>query len=122
MEEGEIVAQRHGRRASTTNNRMELTAIIEAFRLLPAETAATIWSDSSYCVDMVNKGWIRAWKRRGWKKADGDPVKNQDLVKALDAQVKAHPRVRLCKIRGHSGNRWNEYADALATAWMREEL
>ena len=117
VEKGEILAQRHGHEAQTTNNRMELTALIEAYRALPEDARVTVHSDSRLCVDTITK-WAPGWERKGWKRK-GEPLKNLDLVKPLLALFRAHPHCKLVWIAAHSGDRWNEYADSLATAWMR---
>lgn len=117
---GEIIAQRHGQAADTTNNRMELTALIEALRMLPEDAGVTVHSDSQICVKTVNE-WAAGWERRGWKRKAG-PIKNLELVQELYALKQSRPNVRLQWIAAHSGNRWNEYADSLASAWSRAEL
>ena len=119
VENGEIRAELHGHDPDTTNNRMELTALLEAFKALPEDAEVTVHSDSRLCVDTITK-WAPNWERNGWKRK-GDPLKNLDLVKPLLTLYRAHPRCRLEWIEAHSGHRWNEYADALATAWMRSE-
>ena len=101
-----------GGAAQTTNNRMEMTAVIEARRALKRPVAARVHTDSQY----VQKGiteWIHGWKRRGWKTAGGDPVKNEDLWRALDALAAQH-RLEWHWVRGHNGHVENERADALA--------
>lgn len=120
VEDGEVREQRHGHDPDTTNNRMELQALIEAFRLLPADAVATIHSDSRLCIDTITK-WAHNWKQKGWKKKGG-PIKNLELVQELFDLAAKHPDCRLEWIAAHSGNRWNEYADSLSTAWMRAEL
>src|SRR6476469_3869849 len=75
--------------AHTTNNRMEYTAALEGLRALPAGSQACIVTDSRLMLDSMTK-WILGWKRKGWKTAGGEPVKNQDLVKALDAEIARH--------------------------------
>lgn len=120
VEAGEIRAVRHGRHPKTTNNRMELTALIEAFRLLPDDAEVTVYTDSRLCVDTIEK-WAPSWERKGWRKKGGE-IKNVELVQELLAQRRAHPRCTLQWIAAHSGQRWNEYADSLATAWLRDEL
>lgn len=120
VEAGEIRAARHGRHPKTTNNRMELTALIEAFRLLPDEAEVTVHTDSRLCVDTIET-WAPAWERKGWRKKGGE-IKNLELVQELLAQRRAHPRCSLRWIAAHTGQRWNEYADSLSTAWMRDEL
>lgn len=120
VEDGEVIAQKHGYSPETTNNRMELTALIEAFQLMPEDATVTVHTDSRLCVDTITK-WAPNWERNGWKKKSGE-IKNLELVKELLALYRARPNCTLQWIAAHSGNRWNEYADSLATAWMREEL
>ncbi|MFQ5528575.1 MAG: ribonuclease H [Thermoanaerobaculia bacterium] len=120
VENGEVLAAKHGHEAHTTNNRMELTALIEAYRALPEDAVVTVHSDSRLCIDTITK-WAPSWEKKGWKRK-GDPLKNLDLVKPLLALHRAHPKCKLVWIAAHSGDRWNEYADSLATAWMRDEL
>jgi ribonuclease HI len=117
VEDDRILAEGHGFEERTTNNRMELTALIEAYRRLPEDAAITVFSDSELCVKTINE-WAAAWERRGWRRKDG-PVKNLELVQALYALAHAHPKVTLRWIRAHDGSRWNEYVDALANAWDR---
>lgn len=118
--DGVVQTQRHGRDPDTTNNRMELTALIEAYSILPPDAALDIYSDSELCVNTINK-WASGWEKRGWKRKDG-PIKNLDLVQRLYALHKEHPQVELKWIKAHNGWLWNEYADSLATAWTREEV
>ena len=120
VEDGEVVTQNHGRDPDTTNNRMELTALIEAYRLLPEEAEITLHTDSRLCVNTINE-WAPGWERKGWKKKGG-PIKNLELVQELYQLAGEHPNCRLEWIAAHSGHRWNEYADSLSTAWMRAEL
>jgi len=117
---GEIVAQGHGSEGDTTNNRMELQALIEAYRLLPEDAEVAVHTDSRLCVDTITK-WAPSWERRGWKKKGGE-IKNLARVKQLLALYRAHPGCPLKWIEAHGGHRWNEYADCLASAWMRDEL
>jgi ribonuclease HI len=101
-----------GGEALTTNNRMELTAVIEALSALKRSCEVTIHTDSEY----VRKGiteWIHNWKRRGWMTADRKPVKNAELWQKLDALAQSH-RVHWRWVKGHSGDPGNERADALA--------
>lgn len=120
VENGEIIEEKFGHEEHTTNNRMELTALIEAYKLLPADKEITIFSDSELCVKTINE-WAKAWKARGWKRKTG-PIKNLELVQALYELHCSHPNVSLKWIKAHNGWLWNEYADALATAWARDEL
>lgn len=97
---------------ATTNNRMELLAVIEALRALKRPVTARVHTDSQY----VQKGiceWIHGWKRRGWQTADRRPVKNVDLWQALDALAAGHA-IEWLWVRGHAGHAENERADALA--------
>ena len=118
--DGEIVAQAHGSEEDTTNNRMELQALVEAFKMLSEDAEVTVHSDSRLCIDTITK-WAPGWERKGWKKKGGE-IKNLERVKELLTLYRAHPHCRLKWIEAHTGHRWNEYADCLATAWMRDEL
>lgn len=112
VDEGVILDQRWGHEASSTNNRMELRALIEAFRMVPEGTAVTIHCDSQLAVRTVNE-WAPGWKRRGWTRRTG-PVENLDLVRVLHDLKESRPEIDLRWVPSHSGWRWNEYADALA--------
>ena len=120
VEDDRLLAERWGANPATTNNRMELTALIEAYRMLPVDARVTIYSDSQLCVNTVNV-WAAAWERRGWRRKEG-PIKNLDLVRELYALSREHSGVRLQWIRAHDGSRWNEYVDALATSYMRDRV
>jgi ribonuclease HI len=117
VEDDQLRARDSGFDPRTTNNRMELTALIAAFEALPEDAEITVYSDSDLCVKTVNE-WAAAWERRGWRRKSG-PIANLELVKRLYALARAHPRVRLQWIRAHDGSRWNEYVDALASSFMR---
>lgn len=114
----QIVAERHGRADDTTNNRMELMALIAGYELLPSAAEAVIYSDSQLCVRTINE-WASGWAARGWRRKTG-PVQNLELVQRAYALAQAHPRVALRWIKAHNGARWNEYADALATTYLRD--
>jgi ribonuclease HI len=118
VEDDRILREAHGADPATTNNRMELRALIEAFRMLPADSTATVHSDSQLCVKTINE-WAPGWAARGWRRKTG-PIANLELVQELYALARAHPKVRLQWIAAHDGSRWNEYADALATTYLRE--
>ena len=118
VDEDRIVAQKHGSDPATTNNRMELTALIEAFRALSADSRATVFSDSELCVKTINE-WAAGWERRGWKRKTG-PIANLQLVQTLYGLASARPHVQLRWIKAHDGSRWNEYVDALANNFLRE--
>ncbi|MBW2231362.1 MAG: ribonuclease HI [Deltaproteobacteria bacterium] len=117
VEDDEIVQQKCGHEPDTTNNRMELTALIQAYESLPADGVFSLYSDSQLCVKTVNE-WAAGWQRRGWKRKTG-PIKNLDLVKRLWTLAQAKPDIELKWIKAHDGSRWNEYADALASSWAR---
>ena len=116
VEDDRIVEERRGRDPATTNNRMELAALIAAYRMLPEDAEITVQSDSRLCVDTVN-AWAAGWEARGWRRKRG-AIANLQLVKELYALANAHPSVRLQWIKAHDGSRWNEYADALATSYL----
>lgn len=104
----------------TTNNRMELTAVIEALKAMKKSANVRIYTDSSY----VQKGmteWIASWKARQWKTADKKPVKNEDLWKVLDALAQTH-KVEWIWVKGHAGHEGNEKADALANQGVASVL
>lgn len=107
-----------GAEVHTTNNRMEMTAPIRALKSLKRPCIVDICSDSSYLTDAFNKKWISAWVRRGWKKANGDPVENMDLWTELSSLAQIH-KITWIKVRGHSGNEINEECDKLAKAAIR---
>jgi ribonuclease HI len=117
VEDDRVVAEKHGRDPATTNNRMELRALITAFQMLPADARITVHSDSELCVKTLNE-WAAGWEQRGWRRKSG-PIANLELVQELWALKNAHPGVRVQWIRAHDGSRWNEYADALANSYLR---
>jgi ribonuclease HI len=108
----------------TTNNRMEYTAALEGLRALAPGSRVCVVTDSRLMLDSMTK-WIRGWKRRGWRTAGGDPVKNQDLVMALEAEIARHAQVRWHWVRGHetgaahAHKALNDRADQLAVAASR---
>ena len=114
----EVVAEAYGYGGETTNNRMELLALINAVDLVPVGTAATVYSDSNLAVRTINE-WAAGWERNGWKRKSG-PVENLDLVKAAHGAFRARPELDLVWIRAHVGFRWNEYADSLANRGRQE--
>ncbi|MCH7981393.1 MAG: ribonuclease HI [Proteobacteria bacterium] len=108
----------HGGEHETTNNRMEMTAAIEALNALNSASAVTLNIDSKYVMDGINE-WLPNWKKRGWKTANKKPVKNQDLWQALDAAVQRHD-IKWVWVKGHNGNAGNEAADDLANLGIDE--
>lgn len=103
-----------GGEVSTTNNRMELTAAIRALSALKEPCEVTLYSDSKYLVDAIEKGWARSWRAKGWRKADKSPALNPDLWEALLSQLERHS-VTLVWVKGHAGHAYNERCDRLAT-------
>ena len=109
---GVVAAECSGAEPATTNNRMELTALLRGIELVPEGRRAVLHSDSQLAVRTVNE-WAPAWEARGWKRKTG-PVENLDLVQALVAALRARPELEVRWIKAHAGHRWNEYADDLA--------
>jgi ribonuclease HI len=108
----------HGGEPETTNNRMELTAAIEALNALKGHSRVILYTDSKYVMDGINK-WMPNWKKRGWKTAAKKPVKNKDLWQALDEAVERH-KILWRWVKGHDGNPGNEKADELANQGIDE--
>lgn len=109
---GERVRELYGGEPATTNNRMELTAVIRALEALKRPCRARIHTDSQY-VQLGISRWIHSWKKNGWKTADRKPVKNADLWRELDELAQKH-EIEWVWVKGHAGNEGNERADALA--------
>ena len=102
-----------GSNKNTTNNIMELTAVIEALRLVKYPCKIKIYSDSAYVVNAFLQGWIYNWLKKGWKTADGSPVKNKELWEELYSFTKTH-EIEFIKVKGHSDNEFNNRCDELA--------
>jgi ribonuclease HI len=110
-----------GGELESTNNRMELTAAIEALRALDGPHRVELFTDSTYLRSGITS-WLEGWRRRGWRTGQGEPVKNQDLWQALDEAIGRH-EITWQWVRGHAGNTYNELADRLASAAIpRPEL
>jgi ribonuclease HI len=107
-----------GAEASTTNNRMELTAAIEALSRLKYPCKVLLYSDSAYLVNCFNNRWYEGWQRNGWKNSKGQPVENQDLWQRLLELMQKHD-VSYIKVKGHSDNEWNNRCDELARAAIK---
>jgi ribonuclease HI len=112
LRSGDHEKELFGGEAGTTNNRMELTAVIEALASLKRNCDVVVYTDSEYVKNGISS-WIHGWKSRGWKTADGKPVKNVELWQRLEALASLH-KVEWRWVRGHTGDPGNERADALA--------
>ena len=104
-----------GAEKQTTNNRMELTAVIKALQLLKEPCEVDLTTDSKYVCDAVNKGWVYGWKKKGWIKSDKKPALNIDLWEELLEQLKIHD-VTFNWVKGHNGHPYNERCDKLAVS------
>ena len=104
-----------GGAAETTNNRMELTAVIEALTLLKEPCLVDLWSDSKYVIDGLSKGWAKGWKARGWVKSDKKPALNPDLWERLLELTDRH-EMRYHWVKGHAENEKNNRCDQMAVA------
>lgn len=119
--DGQVVAQDYGSDAHTTNNRMELTAMIAGLKMLPPDTPTDVYTDSQLIVNILTQ-WAEGWKVRGWKKKSPGPIANLELVQEAYELTRQKPHANIRWIKAHSGYRWNEYADSLATAYRRDTL
>ncbi len=112
------VKEMSGFEKETTNNRMELTAVIEGLSALKEKCSVTLCTDSKYVADGIDKGWARSWQKNGWKKADKKPALNSDLwqklLDLLDTQ-----EVRIVWVKGHAGHPENERCDLLAVEQIK---
>lgn len=102
-----------GGEKNTTNNIMELTAVIQALKLVKFPCKISVYSDSAYVVNAFVQGWIYNWLKKGWKTADGNPVKNKELWEQLYSFTKTHD-IKFIKVKGHSDNEFNNRCDELA--------
>ncbi len=117
--DGEIVEERNGKAPYTTNNRMELTALLEGYKRLALDERIDVYSDSALCVNTMTL-WAPKWERNGWSRGkSGAEIKNLDLVRELFALVRARPLAKLTWVKAHIGTRWNEYADMLSRAYLQ---
>ena len=110
---GEYKKEISGGSKETTNNIMELTAILEALKALKQECEVTLYSDSAYCVNAFTQGWIYNWVMKGWKTADGSEVKNKEIWQQIYELTKKH-KVEFNKVKGHSYVELNNRCDELA--------
>ncbi len=110
---GEHEKELSGNEGHTTNNRMELSAVINGLKALKYPVKADIYSDSAYIVNAINQNWLSNWKKNNWRNAAKEPVSNQDLWLELDELMNIH-ETRFFKVKGHSDHEMNNRADALA--------
>ncbi len=118
LQYGDYSKEISGAEAETTNNRMEVYAVIRALSLLKYPCEVELYSDSAYTVNAFEKGWLEEWRAAGWKKADGKAVQNVDLWRELSALTKMH-RVCFHKVKGHADNEYNNRCDRLATSAIK---
>lgn len=116
---GEVEKELSGYEPDTTNNRMELTGVIEGLRALNRPCSVTLTTDSKYVADGLNKGWAKGWKARGWRKADKKPALNVDLWSQLLDLCEQH-QVTTLWVKGHADNAYNNRCDQLAVAAYKE--
>ena len=112
---GENRKEISGGSENTTNNIMELTAVIEALKILKRPCKVNVYSDSAYVVNAFLQKWIYGWMKKGWKTAGGDPVKNKELWQELYGLTKIH-EVTFNKVKGHADNEFNNRCDEMAVA------
>ncbi len=108
-----------GAELSTTNNRMEIYAVIAGLQKLKERCDVTVYSDSAYTVNAFNEGWLYGWMKNGWKKADGKPVQNTELWQQLYSLTRQHD-VKFVKVKGHADNVYNNRCDELARAAIKK--
>lgn len=104
-----------GGESETTNNRMEMRAVIEALKNTPPNSQVKIYSDSAYVINCFKQKWIDKWEKNGWMTSAKKPVENKDLWLEM-RQLEQERHIEWIKVKGHSGNHWNEMADQLAVA------
>lgn len=110
-----------GSEKETTNNRMELTAVIMALNALNQPCEVKLTTDSKYVCDAINKGWVYSWRKNSWKKSDKKPAQNVDLWKELLSLLEKH-EVEFIWVKGHNGHKYNEICDALAVKEYQKYL
>lgn len=110
-----------GSEKNTTNNRMELTAVIMALNALNQPCEVKLTTDSKYVCDAVNKGWVYSWRKNGWRKSDKKPALNVDLWEELLSLLEKH-EVQFIWVKGHNGHKYNEICDTLAVKEYQKYL
>lgn len=118
---GENQKELSGGEAQTTNNRMEMTAVIEGLKALKRPCTVIITTDSKYICDAIDKGWARKWKANNYIKSDKKPALNSDLWDEMLALLDIH-KVQFKWVKGHSGDKYNEICDRLAVAYYQENF
>ena len=118
LQSGKYEKEISGGEPSTTNNRMELMAVIVGLKALKRPCTVKLYSDSQYVVNMVQQGWLARWKRNGWMRNKSEPAKNVDLLKELDAQLQIH-QVEMIWVKGHADNPYNNRCDELAVNFYK---
>ena len=116
---GDIKKEISGGNPNTTNNQMELTAPIEALKLLKRPCEVKVYSDSAYLVNAFLQGWLKNWKKNGWKTADKKDVKNKELWLEIDKFMQIH-NIEWIKVKGHADNEFNNRCDELAVNAIKE--
>lgn len=119
LQSGKYEKEISGGEPSTTNNRMELMAVIVGLKALNRPCKVTLYSDSQYVVNMVKLGWMEKWKRNGWMRNKSDPAKNVDLLKQLDELLHIH-QVEMIWVKGHAENQYNNRCDELAVSFYKK--
>ena len=121
VEQGIATYNTGGSEKHTTNNRMELTAILEACKYIDTQPEGrwTIYADSAYCINCYSAGWWRKWVENGWMTSQNKPVLNQDLLEKLIPYFQRSD-IRFCKVKGHANNQFNNIVDELAVSWRME--
>ena len=121
VEQGIATYNTGGSEKHTTNNRMELMAILEACKYIDTQPEGrwTIYADSAYCINCYSAGWWRKWMENGWMTSQKKPVLNQDLWEKLIPYFR-RPDIRFCKVKGHANNQFNNIVDELAVSWRME--
>ena len=119
IKDGKVINAFSAQEVQTTNNRMEMTAILWALATY-GDVNPIVHSDSAYAVNTFNT-WMWNWKKNGWVRPKGKPVENLDLVQKYDNLISKGYKIELRKVAGHTGIKWNEIADALATGRMKVE-
>ncbi len=114
-----IEKEMHGSKKDTTNNQMEITAVLKGLAALNEPCEVTIYTDSAYVLNTFEKGWIYNWLKNGWRNSQKKPVENKELWEQMLKLIKPH-KVNWVKVKGHSGHEYNERCDALARQGVQE--